>query len=63
MELGLETTKWYKLTEAAEARCSRAAAARDARGSGEVWLGKLWAHEWWSSMCGSEMVPDEKKMR
>ena len=29
VELELETTKWYKLTEAAEARCSRAAAARD----------------------------------
>ena len=29
VKLGLETTKWDKLTEAAEARCSRAAAARD----------------------------------
>ena len=63
MELGLEMTEWYKLTKAAEARSSRAAAARDARGPGEIWLDKLWAHEWWSSVCGSEMVSDEKKMR
>ena len=63
MELGLEMTEWYKLMKAAEARSSRAAAARDARGPGEIWLDKLWAYEWWSSTCGSEMVSDEKKMR
>ena len=42
VELGLETIEWCKFTEAAEARCSRATAASEARSTGEVWLDELW---------------------